>query len=139
METKRFVIRKSLIGKNTIITFVNKKNETVKYNHDEVYNAHKERFESKLSLAHSERSVYSSMYSICTILIRSLSDNIYVTKNDKYGKINRKKCSRNNNTNISNYNKYNFTVRGVEQYSTTNFITKINNILLHNVNATSNR
>ena len=34
METKRFVIRKSLIGKNTIITFVNKKQETVKYNHD---------------------------------------------------------------------------------------------------------
>ena len=46
LTTKRFVIRKSLIGKNTIITFVNKKQETVKYNHDEVYNAHKERFES---------------------------------------------------------------------------------------------
>ena len=29
METKRFVIRKTLIGKNTIITFVNKKNEKV--------------------------------------------------------------------------------------------------------------
>ena len=46
MELKRFVIRKSLIGKNTIITFTNKKGEVVKYNHDEVYNAHKERFES---------------------------------------------------------------------------------------------
>ena len=46
LTTKRFVIRKTLIGKNTIITFVNKKNETVKYNHDEVYNTHKERFES---------------------------------------------------------------------------------------------
>ena len=46
LKTKRFVIRKSLIGKNTVITFVNKKQETVKYNHDEVYNAHKERFES---------------------------------------------------------------------------------------------
>ena len=46
ITTKRFVIRKSLIGKNTIITFVNKKNESVSYNHDEVYNAHKERFES---------------------------------------------------------------------------------------------
>jgi hypothetical protein len=44
LTTKRFVIRKSLIGKHTIITFVNKKQETVKYNHDEVYNAHKERF-----------------------------------------------------------------------------------------------
>ena len=46
LETKRFVIRKSLIGKNTIITFVNKKQETVSYNHDEVYNTHKERFEA---------------------------------------------------------------------------------------------
>ena len=46
LKTKRFVIRKSLIGKNTVITFVNKKKETVKYNHDEVYNTHKERFES---------------------------------------------------------------------------------------------
>ena len=46
LTTKRFVIRKSLIGKHTIITFVNKKQETVSYNHDEVYNKHKERFES---------------------------------------------------------------------------------------------
>ena len=46
LKTKRFVIRKSLICKNTVITFVNKKKETVKYNHDEIYNAHKERFES---------------------------------------------------------------------------------------------
>jgi hypothetical protein len=45
INTKRFVIRKSLIGKHTVITFVNKKSETVKYNHDEVYTAHKERFE----------------------------------------------------------------------------------------------
>ena len=44
LTTKRFVIRKTLIGKNTIITFVNKKNETVSYNHDEVYNTHKEKF-----------------------------------------------------------------------------------------------
>ena len=41
LVTKRFVIRKSLIGKHTIITFVNKKNETVKYDHDQVYNVHK--------------------------------------------------------------------------------------------------
>jgi hypothetical protein len=46
LKTKRFVIRKSLIGKNTIITFVNKKQEQVSYNHDEVYNTHKERFEA---------------------------------------------------------------------------------------------
>ena len=46
LTTKRFVIRKTLIGKNTIITFVNKKQEKVQYNHDEVYNTHKERFEA---------------------------------------------------------------------------------------------
>ena len=46
LTTNRFVIRKSLIGKNTIITFVNKKKETVTYNHDDVYNAHKSRFDA---------------------------------------------------------------------------------------------
>ena len=46
ITTKRFVIRQSLIGTNTIITFKNKKNDTVSYNHDDVYNAHKERFEA---------------------------------------------------------------------------------------------
>ena len=46
ITTKRFVIRKSLIGKNTIITFENKKKEMITYNHDEVYEKNKERFES---------------------------------------------------------------------------------------------
>ena len=46
LKTKRFVIRKSLIGKNTVITFTNKKQEQVSYNHDEVYNTHSERFNS---------------------------------------------------------------------------------------------
>ena len=45
LKTKRFVIRKSLIGKNTVITFTNKKQENVSYNHDEVYNTHKVKFE----------------------------------------------------------------------------------------------
>ena len=44
--TKRFVIRKSLIGKNTIITFTSKKGDKITYNHDEVYNRNKERFDS---------------------------------------------------------------------------------------------
>ena len=46
LKTKRFVIRKSLIGKNVVITFTNKKQEQVSYNHDEVYNTHKDKFES---------------------------------------------------------------------------------------------
>ena len=46
ITTKRFVIRKSLIGTNTIITFTTKKGNSVTYNHDEVYNKNKKRFES---------------------------------------------------------------------------------------------
>ena len=46
LKTKRFVIRKSLIGKNVVISFTNKKQENVSYNHDEVYNTHKEKFNS---------------------------------------------------------------------------------------------
>ena len=46
ITTKRFVIRKSLIGKHTIITFVNKKGDTITYDHDEVYNRNKERFDN---------------------------------------------------------------------------------------------
>ena len=46
MKSNRFIIRKSLIGKSEVITFTNKKGEQVKYNHDEVYNTHKDRFES---------------------------------------------------------------------------------------------
>ena len=44
LKTKRCVIRKSLIGKNVVIWFTNKKQENVSYNHDEVYNTHSERF-----------------------------------------------------------------------------------------------
>ena len=46
LTKSRFVISKSLIGKNAVITFTNKKDELVSYNHDEVYNTHKERFEA---------------------------------------------------------------------------------------------
>ena len=44
--TNRFVIRKSLIGKNAIITFTNSKGIKFTYDHDEVYNKHKERFDA---------------------------------------------------------------------------------------------
>ena len=46
LTTKRFVIRKSLLGKNTVITFTNKKGDKITYDHDKVYNVNKERFES---------------------------------------------------------------------------------------------
>ena len=46
ITTKRFVIRQSLIGTNTIITLVTKKGKSVTYNHDEVYTRNKERFDN---------------------------------------------------------------------------------------------
>ena len=46
ITTKRFVIRKSLIGTNTVITFTNKKQETFTYDHDEIYSTFQEKFES---------------------------------------------------------------------------------------------
>lgn len=46
MKTNRFVIRKSLLGKKAIIEFTTKSGQVHKYNHDEVYKANKERFES---------------------------------------------------------------------------------------------
>ena len=43
MISKRFVVRQSLIGKNVVITFTNKKGVTVKYNHDKVYEIMKDK------------------------------------------------------------------------------------------------
>ena len=46
MTTKRFVMRKTLIGTNTIVTFTNKKGITYKYDHDAVYSANQQKLES---------------------------------------------------------------------------------------------
>ena len=46
LKSKRFVVRQSLVGKNQVIEFTNKKGDTYTYNHDEVYNNNKERFDS---------------------------------------------------------------------------------------------
>jgi hypothetical protein len=42
----RFVISKTLIGQNAIITFTNKKGITYTYDHDAVYSANQEHFET---------------------------------------------------------------------------------------------
>ena len=46
ITTKRFVIRKSLLGTNTIVTFTNKKDITYTYDHDEIYSTFQEKFET---------------------------------------------------------------------------------------------
>jgi hypothetical protein len=45
LTTKRFVIRKSLIGTNTVISFINTKQVLCTYNHDKVYNQLKAKFD----------------------------------------------------------------------------------------------
>jgi len=46
LKSKRFVIRKSLIGKGVVIEFTNKKGITYTYNHDIAFNIMKTKLES---------------------------------------------------------------------------------------------
>ena len=46
LKSKRFVVRKSLIGKNQVITFTTKSGKEVTYNHDKVYEIMKSTLES---------------------------------------------------------------------------------------------
>lgn len=43
LESKRFVVRKSLIGKNQVINVTFKNGKVCKYNHDEVYELFKDK------------------------------------------------------------------------------------------------
>ncbi len=45
IKRKRFVVRKSLVGKNQTIEFTTKKGKTVTYNHDIVFNIMKDTLE----------------------------------------------------------------------------------------------
>tara|TARA_R110002153_G_scaffold177650_1_gene330832 strand:+ start:788 stop:1024 length:237 start_codon:yes stop_codon:yes gene_type:complete len=45
IKSKRFVVRKSLIGKNQVITFTTKKGDEITYNHDVVYDIMKDKLE----------------------------------------------------------------------------------------------
>ena len=51
IKSKRFVVRKSLIGKNQVIEFTNKKGDTVKYNHDKVFSIMKSCLEKLASIS----------------------------------------------------------------------------------------
>ena len=46
LKSKRFVVRKSLIGKNQVITFTTKKGDEVTYNHDKVFELMKSKLTS---------------------------------------------------------------------------------------------
>ena len=66
IKSKRFVVRKSLIGKNQVIEFTNKKGETVKYSHDVVFSIMKEGLEKLACWA--KYSSYTATNNIPTIL-----------------------------------------------------------------------
>ena len=69
MKSKRFVVRKSLIGKNQIIEVTFKNVNVSKYNHDEVYEVMKEKLE-KMNCWEKYKSYTSS--SSMPVLTRSL-------------------------------------------------------------------
>ena len=73
LVTKRFVMRKSLIGNNTIITFTNKKNETYTYDHDAVYSANQEKLSNMVTILtatacqHGQENIKWRLNSLCLI------------------------------------------------------------------------
>lgn len=46
LVSKRFIIRKSLIGKNIVVQFKDYDGKVHRYNHDKVYTFHQERFDN---------------------------------------------------------------------------------------------
>ena len=66
IKSKRFVVRKSLVGKDQLIEFTNKKGETIKYNHDVVFSIMKDNLE-KLACWAKYKS-YTASGNIPTIL-----------------------------------------------------------------------
>ena len=59
LKSKRFVVRKSLIGKNVVIEFTNKKGDTITYNHDKVYEVMKSKLDT-MNCWHKYKSYTSS-------------------------------------------------------------------------------
>ena len=66
IKSKRFVVRKSLVGKDQLIEFTNKKGEVYKYHHDVVFSIMQEGLE-KLACWAKYKS-YTASGNIPTIL-----------------------------------------------------------------------
>ena len=66
LKSKRFVVRQSLVGKNQVIEFTNKKGDTYKYNHDKVYSIMKNHL-NKLACFAKYKS-YTATNNIPTVL-----------------------------------------------------------------------
>ena len=66
LKSKRFVVRKALIGKKQIITFTTKKGDEITYNHDKVFEIMKEKL-TKLPCWDKYKS-YTASNNIPTVL-----------------------------------------------------------------------
>ena len=66
LKSKRFVVRQSLVGKNQVIEFTNKKGDTYTYNHDKVFSIMKSNLE-KLACWTKYKS-YTATNNIPTVL-----------------------------------------------------------------------
>jgi len=66
MKSKRFVVRKSLVGKNQIIEVTFKNGKVAKYNHDEVYEVMKEKLEGMNCWAKYKSYTSSSSMPVAT-------------------------------------------------------------------------
>ena len=70
LNSKRFVVRKSLVGKNQLIEVTFKSGNKVKYNHDKVYELMKANYPAGLSTKVTLQLTTYQLY----FVIRSLSN-----------------------------------------------------------------
>ena len=80
--SKRFVIRKSLIGKNQLITINFKKGKTVTYNHDKVYEVMKDKLEAMACW--EKYKSYTSSTSVPVIARELLEQQYHLSKYYKW-------------------------------------------------------
>ena len=66
LKSKRFVVRQSLVGKNQVIEFTNKKGESYTYNHDKAFSIMKDDLE-KLACWNKYKS-YTATNNLPTVL-----------------------------------------------------------------------
>ena len=66
LKSKRFVVRQSLVGKNQVIEFTNKKGDTYTYNHDKAFSIMKSGLENLACW--SKYKSYTATNNIPTVL-----------------------------------------------------------------------
>ena len=75
LVSKRFIIRKSLIGKGLTVSFTDYEGKTHKYSHDKVYELEKERFDNMKCF--QKYKYYSQTFNLPKF-VRDLGDEVLV-------------------------------------------------------------